>query len=234
MRMSVNGGWIDTSTASKSSGVELVDQLLDELRRLEVVEVHLPVAADERLARLSHRRPHGPPLQTVMIGSPVGLTRRAGPRGRAGHPAPAARATRRRRSTRGRPRRRGRTAASAAALSPPPTTVNAAGVGDRLGDGPGAGLEPRVLEHAHGPVPEHGAGLGDAVAEVGGRPRPMSTPVQPVGHRGADLADVAAGVGVDQLAAGPERGDVGRQHQAVAVLVEQARGRCRPCRPRAG
>ena len=59
--------------------------------------------------------------------------------------------------------------ATAAAESPPPTTVKPLRVGDGLGDGAGAGLEARILEDAHRPVPEHGAGLDDHVAELGRR-----------------------------------------------------------------
>ncbi len=44
----------------------------------------------------------------------------------------------------------------------------AVAVGHGLGDGAGAGGEAGVLEHAHRAVPEHGAGLGDDVAELGG------------------------------------------------------------------
>src|SRR4051794_31259681 len=44
----------------------------------------------------------------------------------------------------------------------------AAGVGEGLGHHLGAGGEAGVLEDAHRSVPEHGAGLGDDVAELGG------------------------------------------------------------------
>src|SRR5690606_7411997 len=45
-------------------------------------------------------------------------------------------------------------------------------LGDRLGDGAGAGREARVLEDTHRPVPEDGAGLADDVGELGGGARP--------------------------------------------------------------
>ena len=88
-----------------------VVQLLHGLDRLEVVEVHLPVAGDER------RR------ITPRPGRAFGAARSAA--SPAGRRARAARGSRHRRWTRGRRRRRARTRASAAAESPPPTTVNA-------------------------------------------------------------------------------------------------------------
>ena len=76
-------------------------------------------------------------------------------------------------------------------------------LGDRLGHGAGAGLEARVLEHAHRAVPEHGAGLERSRRRTRPpMPGPMSTPFQPSGSRRPELADLATGVGIEELAAG--------------------------------
>ena len=129
--------------------------------------MHLPVAGISGL-RSRHRAFGSPSASACEPGQVAVLD--------------AARATRRRRSTRGRRGRRGRTARIAAALSPPPTTVKPAAVGDRLGDRARAGRERRDLEHAHRAVPEHRARVGDrrrrTSAAVSG---PMSRPFQPSG-----------------------------------------------------
>src|SRR6478735_6314519 len=84
----------------------------------------------------------------------------------------------------------------------------ASGLRHRLGHHTGAGGEARILEHAHGAVPEDRAGLGDDVAELGGGTRTDVQALPTVGYVGAELTHLAAGVGVADLAAGAERGDV--------------------------
>ena len=113
--------------------------------------------------------------------------------------------------------------ATAAALSPPPTTVRPLRRGDRLGDGTGAGLEARVLERAHRAVPEHRAGVGDDVAELRGRAGPDVDALPAVGQVGAGLAHLAALVGLEQHAVGRQRGHVGRQVDPVAGSASSRR-----------
>ena len=112
-----------------------------------VVEVHLPVARHQRGAcgrTLAHR-------SVLQYGDARGGSC---PRGTPGW--------RRRRWRCGRTRpRRSRGVRTAAAESPPPTTVSAVDLGEGLGDGPGARGEGRELEHAHRAVPEDGLRVGD-------------------------------------------------------------------------
>ena len=70
-------------------------------------------------------------------------------------------ASRRRRSRGGRPRAPGRSCASAAAESPPPTTVRPCALRDRLGHRARARRERLELERAHRPVPEDRARARD-------------------------------------------------------------------------
>ena len=158
-----------------------------------------------------------------------------GARGRAGRPARAARATRRRRWRRGRRSSARPNWASGRGAVAAADDVNAAVVGHRLGDRPGAGREARVLEHAHRAVPEHGAGLGDARRRTR-RPCPgrCRGPSSRRGRSAPDLADVAAGRRVHRSRRpGPRAVMSDGRCDAVAVLGRAAPGRCRPGRPRA-
>ena len=98
--------------------------------------------------------------------------------------------------------------ASAAARVAAADHREAAGLGHGLGHRAGAGREARVLEHAHRAVPEDGAGLGDEVEELGRGARPDVEAHPPVGQVHAHLAHLAPGVGIADLAARAERGDV--------------------------
>ena len=92
---------------------------------------------------------------------------------------------------RGRP---GRTARSAAAESPPPTTVVPGASRDGLGDRARAGRERLELERAHRPVPEHGAGAGDLCGVALRRPRADVEAHPAVGHVDAvELARLGVG-----------------------------------------
>ncbi len=102
----------------------------------------------------------------------------------------------------------------AAALSPPPTTVKPGELGDRLGDGAGAGRERRELEHAHRAVPQHGrrarelvgvqrGGLGadvEALPPVGDRARGHDARLRVVGRvrRDHDVGGNPHPAGVEQ------------------------------------
>src|SRR4029453_11773700 len=79
----------------------------------------------------------------------------------------------------------------------------AVGGGHRLGDRLGAGGEGGQLEHAHGPVPEHGAGLGDGGGERLGRLRAdvqaLPAGLDPAGGHGAGLGVLADLAGHDHV-----------------------------------
>src|SRR3546814_16659537 len=62
---------------------------------------------------------------------------------------------------------------------------------DGLSHGARPGLEARVLEDAHRPVPEHGAGIEDRVGELGRGAGPDVEPLPTVGDRGVELSPVA-------------------------------------------
>ena len=213
-RRSVNGGYTDDVDRRRSRpSSSRYDELLHDLDRLEVVVVHLPVAADERLAR---RRCH-------QLVASARCSRSAARPGRSpcsisssDAPPPVL--------TRGRPRRRARTARTAAALSPPPTTVKPAAVGDRLGDGARAGRERRDLEHAHRAVPEHRARPRRSTsANVGRGP---GTDVEALPAVGDRAAPTMRGLGVGRpISCGDH--DVGRDLRPRPV-VEQAAARRRP------
>ena len=66
-----------------------------------------------------------------------------------------------------------------------------AGLGHGLGHVAGAGGEARILEHAHGAVPEYGASLGDDVAELGGGAGADVEALPAIGEIGAHLAHLA-------------------------------------------
>ena len=95
---------------------------------------------------------------------------------------------------------------------PPPTTV-AVGGRNGLRDRLGAGGERGQLEHAHGPVPEHGAGVADGGGERLGRVRAdiqaLPARLDPRGGHGPPglLADLA---GHDH---------VGRQQHRLALAL---------------
>ena len=139
----MNGGQIDDLDAFGVVLVEEVRELLHGLDRLEVRLVHLPVGRDDRLA----------------FGHDVGYLQDR--RCRAARDPRGTRARRPRRSRRDRTGPRARTSCTAARLSPPPTTVKALRVGDRLGDAAGPGAERLELEHAHRAVPQDRLGVGD-------------------------------------------------------------------------
>ena len=84
----------------------------------------------------------------------------------------------------------------------------ALGLGARLGDGAGAGLEAGVLEHAHRPVPQDRAGLVDDVAEGRRRARTDVEALPAVGEAAAEHAGVAALRRVADHALGAEADDV--------------------------
>src|SRR3546814_9423762 len=58
---------------------------------------------------------------------------------------------------------------------------------DGLSHGARPGLEALVLEDAHRPVPEHGAGIEDRVGELGRGARSDAETLPPVGDRGVEL-----------------------------------------------
>ena len=146
-RMSVNGGSTATSHAVEVGVVEREGELLHERDRLEVVEVHLPVARHER--------------ETASAMDQSSRTAIPGRR------LPS-RNSRRRTSTGGDVREAGLVDAEQAdggggvAAADDGEPVDA---GDRLGDRAGALGVRRHLEHAHRAVPDHGAGVGEALGE---------------------------------------------------------------------
>ena len=112
--------------------------------------------------------------------------------------------------------------ATAAAESPPPTTVKPRQSATASATCPGPGLEAGVLEGTHRPVPQHAAGLVDDVAEGGGRARARCRrPSNPGPGSTPAWTHLAAGTGVEQLAALAERGDVLGQDDAVAGPGQQ-------------
>ena len=82
----------------------------------------------------------------------------------------------------------------------------------RLGQGDGALGEAGVLEQAHGPVPEEGAGPGHDLAERGRRLGSDVEPLPPVGDAGADHLE---------LVVGAEGEDVLGQDELVAALGQE-------------
>ena len=188
---------------------QLVVQLLDGLERLEVIEVHLPVATDERLAAGDVLNGHWHSLVERRV------RRFPTRRDPAGRRARAARVTLPHRSTRGRPRSASPNCASAAALSPPPDDREAVRVGDRMRDRARAGHEPLVLEHTHRSVPEDHVRVGDDVGELGGAAGPDVVALPPVGNASAVRRDLT----------GRRQGDdVGRQVDRLAALEQLAAG----------
>lgn len=131
-------------------------QLLHEGHRLQVVEVHLPVAGDERGAGVCDRAAsvltpaiRGPPVREVSC-----------PRGIRGS-----------RHLRWRCGRNGRRRSRAGALLRPsrrPDHTQPRDLRQRLGDTSGAGGEGGHLEHAHRAVPEDRPAVGDEVGEERG------------------------------------------------------------------
>ena len=71
LRRSTNGGSTATSTACEQLLVEAERELLHQRDRLEVVQVHLPVAGDERLAAVERRDRLG--RCALYVPSPRGL-----------------------------------------------------------------------------------------------------------------------------------------------------------------
>jgi hypothetical protein len=90
----------------------------------------------------------------------------------------------------------------------------AVGLGDGLGHGAGARRERGPLEHAHRPVPEHGAGAADLVGEGAGG---LGADVQP--HPALlDLVDAhgpVLGVGLERVG----HDHVGRQQDPNALVL---------------
>ena len=215
--MSVNGGSTTTSTAVELLLGEAERDLLDQGDRLEVVEVHLPVAGDQRPAAgrggargmsvhaHSQHRDAGQRLALEVLqaraaaGGDVAEARPRRCRAR-GRPPPSRR--RRRRSARRRPPRPRR----------------------RRGC-PG---ERRQLEHAHRAVPEHRLRARERRGEQRDGRGPMSRPI-----RSAGIASAATTRRRRRRRTPSAHDDVGRQHDLVAGSARAARGRCRPGRPRA-
>ena len=125
---------------------------------------------------------------------------------------------------------------AAAALSPPPTTVKprASAMASATVRVPAA--KRGSSNTPIGPFQKIGAGLGDDVEELGGGAGADVEAHPPVGQVGAHLAHLSAGVGIADLAARAERGDVvgdgdrrARVEQAPAGLdlvgLEQAGAR---------
>ena len=112
---------------------------------------------------------------------------------------------------------------TAAAESPPPTTVRPVDLGQRLGDGAGAVGERVDLEDAHRAVPEH------RPARRRARPRtPRPTRARCRGPRlSAGISDAGddprLGLAVARRELGVDH-DVGRQHDLDAGLARPARG----------
>src|SRR6266851_8561391 len=78
--------------------------------------------------------------------------------------------------------------------------------GNRLGDGARPSREAIVLEHPHGPVPEHRAGVGDLVGELRRRARSDVEALPALGYVPAYLPDL--------LAIRRQGHDVGRNHDS--------------------
>ena len=169
-----------------------VRQLLHERDRLEVVVVHLPVAGDERASAV---RAEG------RSGQALGADRSASRPGRSPSsisssdaPPPVEMWS----ISVGQPElrhRRGRVA--------PTDDREAPALGHRFGDGSGAGLEAGVFERPHGPVPQHGPGLVDDVAEGGGGAGTDVDPHPALRQRRARLHHLAARPGSNSLPPSP-------------------------------
>ena len=223
LRMSTNGGSTTTSTACELLLGQAERELLGQRDRLEVVEVHLPVAGDQRLAaaRTAEARSRD---ASPSSDSPRGRRRPAAscPRG-----TPA---TRRRRSRCGRTRsRRGR----ARARPPPsrrrrrrtgPSTAATASATPRVPAANGATSNTPI-----GPFQNTVAASASAAANAATDSGPMSRPFvagrDRVGRRRSAVGASSADLGRDH--------DVGRQHDLVAGLGRGTAGSCRPGRPRA-
>ena len=123
VRMSVNGGWTETSTAGDVGRLQPETEVPRGVQRLEVVEVHLPVAADQRPAPgCAAHRVGALAVRGSWHDRCVG---RAPQRGQPGQVAVLEQFERRSAAggdeadlARSRP-----SSSTAAALSPPPTTV---------------------------------------------------------------------------------------------------------------
>ena len=197
----------------------------EELARLWPRLVHLPVARHERarrqLQRACSRRcpPGGPRRRAACLPS----------RNSIDAPPPVETWS----NMSSSPKRR-----TALTVSPPPTTVHRAAAGDRLADGARADGEVVDLEQAHRPVPEDGAGAGEALGEGGDRRRAdVET------HVSAGMASAATVWRAAPASGRRGHDDVGRQLEGAAT-GSRLRGACRGprrasrprparCRPRA-
>ena len=181
-------------------------QRLDELLGLGDRLVHLPVAGDQRRPSRAHASASTPGSVLPSISS-------------SDAPPPVERCVTWSASPNW---------SSAAAESPPPTTVTPGRGGDGLGDGAGAGGERLELERAHRPVPEHGAGVGDHVARTRRAVRgPMSSPISPSG-----TSTPSSGCGRARRRRGGRRRPGRRAAASFARPGEPSSARRRARRPR--
>ena len=185
--------------------------------------VHLPVAADQRLARQPRPQPF----------ARAAASRRAARPGRSPFsmnssdaPPPVERWS----TLSARPNCLEGTGAVA-----PADHRERLGRGHRFGDGSGAGDEAGVLEDAHGAVPEDGGRRGDLVGEGSGAAGADVEARPAFGHVRAHLADLARrSLAGAELAARREGDDVGRHKDALALAggtVKEAPARARPGSP---
>ncbi len=95
----------------------------------------------------------------------------------------------------------------------------AGGVRHRLGHGPRPRREARILEDAHGPVPEDGTRLGDGVGVGGRRSRSDVEPFPPVRHVGADLTHLTVQAERPVRSVGSRMGRSALEQSSAALQV---------------